>query len=140
MLTEIPDRHEPPSESAFDVLTVFARCTHWWASCRGSARQLRGKRSAWARSERMPVRRSSPACFGVRELALAAGLQSPEPGVRKAVLRAGLVVDGADIVASIIALRKGAPTWIWLTFVAGASTFIGLGIGGLAKEEPMSPT
>jgi hypothetical protein len=43
-------------------------------------------------------------------------------------------------VASIIALRKGAPKWIWLTFVVGASTFIGLGIGGLAKEERMTPT
>jgi hypothetical protein len=78
--------------------------------------------------------------FGVRELALAAGLRSPEPALRKAVLRTGLVVDGADIVASLIALRKGAPKWIWLTFVAGASTFIGLGIGGLAKEEPTSAT
>jgi len=73
--------------------------------------------------------------FGVREFALAAGLQSPEPAVRKAALRSGLVIDGVDIVASLIALRKGAPRWIWLTFVAGASAFIGLGVAALADEE-----
>jgi hypothetical protein len=73
--------------------------------------------------------------FGVREFGLAAGLQSPEPAVRVATLQAGLVVDGADIVASLIALRKGAPRWIWLTFIAGASGFIGLGLAGLAEEK-----
>jgi hypothetical protein len=73
--------------------------------------------------------------FGVRELALAAGLNSPEAEVRKAALRAGIVIDGADIAASLIALRKGAPKWIWMTFVAGASAFIGLGVAALAEEE-----
>jgi len=73
--------------------------------------------------------------FGVRECALAVALQSPEPAVRRAALRTGLVVDGADIVASLISLRKGSPKWIWLTFVAGASAFIGLGIAALAEEE-----
>jgi len=73
--------------------------------------------------------------FGIRELALAAALQSPEPAVRVAALQTGLVVDGADIVASLIALRGGAPRWIWLTFIAGASGFIGLGLAGLAGEK-----
>jgi hypothetical protein len=78
--------------------------------------------------------------FGVRELALAAGLRSPDHTVRTATLRAGLIVDGVDVVASIIALRKGAPKQIWLTFVAGAATFIGLGILALAKESSLSPS
>ena len=83
--------------------------------------------------------------FGIRELALAAGLRSPDPAVRRTTLQAGLVVDCADIVASIIALRKGAPKRIWLTFVAGAATFIGLGIVALTREtdrfeaEPLTP-
>jgi hypothetical protein len=73
--------------------------------------------------------------FGVREFALAAALQSPEQAVRVAALRTGIVVDGADIAASLLALRKGSPRWIWLTFVAGASAFIGLGVAGLAEER-----
>ena len=73
--------------------------------------------------------------FGVRELALGAALHSPEPAVRKAALRTGIAIDGIDIVASLIALRRGGPKWIWLTFVAGASAFIGLGVAALAEEE-----
>ena len=139
MLTALPTDTNPPSEAAFDVLTVFSALRALvgilsWVSPSASWKAF-GVGAIGADARPPLVTR----LFGVRELALAAGLQSPEPAVRKAVLRAGLVVDGADIVASIIALRKGAPTWIWLTFVAGASTFIGLGIGGLAKEEPMSP-
>jgi hypothetical protein len=140
MLTESPTDTNPPSEAAFDVLTVFSALRAVvgvlsWVSPSASWKAFGV--GAIGGDARPPL---VTRLFGVRELALAAGLQSSEPAVRKAVLRAGLVVDGADIVASIVALRKGAPTWIWLTFVAGASTFIGLGIGSLAREEPMSPT
>ena len=140
MLTESPTDTNPPSEAAFDVLTVFSALRALvgilsWVSPLASWKVF-GVGAIGADARPPLVTR----LFGVREFALAAGLRSSEPAVRKSVLRAGLVVDGADIVASIIALRKGAPKWIWLTFVAGASIFIGLGIGGLAKEEPMSPT
>ena len=139
MRTEFPTDTNPPSEAAFDVLTVFSALRALvgilsWVSPSASWKAF-GVGAIGADARPPLVTR----LFGVREFALAAGLQSPEPAVRKAVLRAGLVVDGADIVASIIALRKGVPKWIWLTFVAGASIFIGLGIGGLATEEPMSP-
>jgi hypothetical protein len=136
MPTEIPtDTTAPPLEAAFDVLTVFSALRGMvgilsWVSPSASWKTF-GVGAIGADARPPLVTR----LFGVRELALAAGLQSPEPTVRKAVLQTGLVVDGADIVASFFALRKGAPKLIWLTFVAGAAIFIGLGIGGLAREE-----
>jgi hypothetical protein len=140
MLTEFPTDMNPPSEAAFDVLTVFSTMRALvgilsWISPSASWKAF-GLGAIGADARPPLITR----LFGVRELALAAGLQSPEPALRRAVLRTGIVVDGVDIVASIFALRKGAPKWIWLTFVVGASTFIGLGIGGLAKEERMTPT
>jgi hypothetical protein len=140
MPTENPTAANTPSEPAFDILTVFSALRAQvgilsWVSPSASWRTF-GLGAIGGDARPSLVTR----LFGVRELALAAGLQSPEPAVRKSVLRAGLVVDGVDIVASIIALRKGASKWIWITFVAGASTFIGLGIGGLAHEKSMNPT
>jgi hypothetical protein len=140
MLTEFPTTANTPPEAAFDILTVFSALRALvgilsWVSPSASWRAF-GVGVIGGDARPPLVTR----LFGVRELALAAALKSPEPAVRKSALRAGLVVDGADIVASIIALRKGAPKSIWITFVAGASTFIGLGIGGLAHEKPMNPT
>ncbi len=125
----------PPSRAAFDVLNVSSALRALvgvlsWVS--PSASWTTFGLGVIGPDARSPL---VTRLFGVRELALAAGLRSPERAVRAAVLRAGLVVDGADIVASIVALRKGAPKWIWLTFVAGASTFIGLGFSALSRER-----
>ena len=140
MPTEPPVDVNPRAGAAFDVLAVFS-----------ALRALVGSLSwvspstSWKVFGLGPIGSDAHAplitrLFGVRELALAAGLQSRDPAVRKAVLRTGLVVDGVDIVATLFALRKGAKKLIWLTFVAGASTFIGLGLRGLAEEERVSPT
>lgn len=65
--------------------------------------------------------------FGVRDLVLGAALHYPEPAVRKAALQAGLVCDAADVAASLIALRAGAPKTTLLGATAGAGLFIVLG-------------
>jgi hypothetical protein len=73
--------------------------------------------------------------FGVRELALGQALLCPDPTVRKAALQTSVVVDSVDVVASLIALRNGAPKAIAITFVAGAGFFVALGLAGLAQER-----
>ncbi|MDP7704773.1 MULTISPECIES: hypothetical protein [unclassified Mycobacterium] len=65
--------------------------------------------------------------FGVRDLVLGAALHYPEPAVHKAVLQAGLVCDAADVAASLIALRAGAPKTTLLGATAGAGLFLVLG-------------
>ena len=73
--------------------------------------------------------------FAVRELLFGLGLKHPEPQVRRAVLQAGMVADSVDVVASLIALGKGAPKGTWAGFVLGASTFVALGAVALAEEQ-----
>ena len=73
--------------------------------------------------------------FGVRELALAQALRHPNPDVRRAALQAGVAIDSIDAVATLIAVRKGAPRIILLTFAAGAALFAGLGVAALAQDE-----
>ncbi|WP_156772668.1 hypothetical protein [Mycobacterium paragordonae] len=65
--------------------------------------------------------------FGVRDLVLGAALHHPEPAVQKAVLQAGLVCDAADVAASLIALRAGAPKTMLMGVTAGAGLFLALG-------------
>jgi hypothetical protein len=65
--------------------------------------------------------------FGVRDLVLGAALHHPEPAVQKAVLQAGLVCDAADVAASLIALRAGAPKTMLMGVTAGAALFLALG-------------
>lgn len=73
--------------------------------------------------------------FGVRELALARAARHPSPDVRRTALQAGVAVDSIDIVATLIAVRKGAPKVLLLTFAVGAALFAGLGVAALAKEQ-----
>ncbi len=77
--------------------------------------------------------------FGIRELALAQAVRHPNPEVRRAALQAGVAVDAIDIVASLVAVRRGAPKVILLTFVAGAALFVGLGVAGLAEAQVPVP-
>lgn len=73
--------------------------------------------------------------FGIRDLVLALGLGHTDPAVRRAVLTAGVVVDSADVVASALALRRGAPRAGALAAVAGAGTFIAIGATALAQSD-----
>ncbi|WP_205875618.1 hypothetical protein [Mycobacterium camsae] len=74
--------------------------------------------------------------FGVRDLVLGAALQHPEPAIRKAVLQAGLVCDAADVTASLIALRAGAPKTMLMGVTAGAGLFLVLGAIALRGDAP----
>ncbi|GAB2935607.1 hypothetical protein GCM10027047_35260 [Rhodococcus aerolatus] len=71
--------------------------------------------------------------FGVRDVALAAAVRHPDPAVRRAALQAGLVVDTADVAASVIGVRRGAPAGSLLGVAAGAATFVGLGALALTR-------
>jgi hypothetical protein len=73
--------------------------------------------------------------FGIRDLVLALGLTHSDPAVRRAVLTAGVVVDSADVVATVLALRTGAPRTTLLTVAAGAGTFIAIGATALAHSD-----
>jgi hypothetical protein len=77
--------------------------------------------------------------FGAREFALAVAVKHPDRPVRRAALRAGLMIDSIDIVASLLAIRRGAPKAMWVTFVAGATLFVGLGAAALAQSEESNP-
>ena len=73
--------------------------------------------------------------FGARELALGLAVKHPSAEVQRDALRAGVVIDSIDLVASLIALRKGASRATLLTVTAGAALFIGLGVLGLADGQ-----
>jgi hypothetical protein len=73
--------------------------------------------------------------FGVRDAVLAAGLHHRNPAVKKAVLQAGLICDSADVVASLIALRKGAPKFTMLSVTAGAGLFVAIGAAALNNSR-----
>ncbi len=70
--------------------------------------------------------------FGVRELALSVAIKNPDPVVRRRALQAGVVIDSIDVVASLIALGRGAPKITLVTFTTGAALFAGLGMVALA--------
>ncbi|MGU3435891.1 hypothetical protein ACNHUS_23075 [Actinomycetes bacterium M1A6_2h] len=71
--------------------------------------------------------------FGVRDLALGVALQHRNPDVRRASIQAGMVIDVADVAASLLAYRAGAPGRSLLGVAAGASLFVGLGAWGLRE-------
>lgn len=61
--------------------------------------------------------------FGVRDLALAQALRHPSPEVRDAALRWGAVMDSVDVVATALAVRRGASTRAAVLVGAGAALF-----------------
>jgi hypothetical protein len=79
--------------------------------------------------------------FGVRDVALAAGLQLSSAQSRRLWLKVGIVCDGADSVAGILAGRNGQISKLSTVLVtAPALLGIGLGIAGLqAAEETPAP-
>lgn len=73
--------------------------------------------------------------FGIRDLALGLAVRHPSPEVRRTALQVGVMVDSIDVVASLIALGRGAPRATLVTFTGGAALFAALGIAALAEEE-----
>jgi hypothetical protein len=79
--------------------------------------------------------------FGVRDVALAAGLQLSSADSRRLWLKVGIVCDVADSVAGILAGRNGQISKLSTVLVtAPALLGIGLGIAGLrAAEDTPAP-
>ena len=79
--------------------------------------------------------------FGVRDVALAAGLQLSSGPSRRLWLQLGILCDAADSVAGILARRNGQISKLSTVLVtAPALLGIGLGIAGLqAAEETPAP-
>jgi hypothetical protein len=73
--------------------------------------------------------------FGIRDLVLGAAVHHPDPSVRRAVLQAGVICDSADVVASLIAVRAGAPKTALLGATAGAALFVGIGLTALSNSR-----
>ena len=73
--------------------------------------------------------------FGVRDLALGLALQHPSADVRKFALQAGVAIDSADVLATILAVRAGAPKSSILGAAGGAALFVLLGLKALADQR-----
>ena len=73
--------------------------------------------------------------FGIRDLALGLALQHPSSDVRKLVLQAGVAIDAADVAATLLAVRSGAPKSAVLGAAGGAALFVGLGLTALASSR-----
>ncbi|MBJ7337615.1 hypothetical protein [Mycolicibacterium sp.] len=73
--------------------------------------------------------------FGVRDVALGLALQHPSADVRKVALQAGVVIDSADVLATLLAVRAGAPKSSLLGVAAGAALFVGLALGAMADRR-----
>lgn len=73
--------------------------------------------------------------FGVRDLVLGAAVNHPDPTVRKAVLQAGVICDSFDVVASLLAVRAGAPKAVLVTATAGAAAFVAIGAAALSQSR-----
>jgi len=73
--------------------------------------------------------------FGSRDFALGQMVLCPDPKVRRAGLQVGVAVDAVDMVASLVALRKGAPKATIVTATGGAASFVALGLFALARES-----
>jgi hypothetical protein len=78
--------------------------------------------------------------FGVRDAALAAGLQMSEGESRRLWLRMGIACDAADTVAGLLARRNGQLSKLSTVLVtAPALAGIALGISALQKTADDSP-
>jgi hypothetical protein len=72
--------------------------------------------------------------FGSRDFALGQMVLCPDPKVRRAGLHVGVAVDTIDVVASLLAIRKGAPKVTIVTATGGAACFAALGVLALVRE------
>ncbi|HNP11672.1 MAG TPA: hypothetical protein PKM33_00370 [Mycobacterium sp.] len=72
--------------------------------------------------------------FGIRDLALGLALQHPSADVRKVALQAGVAIDSADVLATLLAVRAGAPKSAILGAAGGAVLFVMLGLKALTEK------
>ncbi len=72
--------------------------------------------------------------FAARELALGLAVHQPDPGLRRAALQAGVVIDSVDAIASLISVRSGAPRAVLVGGALGAATFAALGVVALREN------
>jgi hypothetical protein len=79
--------------------------------------------------------------FGVRDVALGAGLQLSSGENRRLWLQLGILCDAADFAAGILAGRSGALSRVSTVLVtAPALAGIGMGVAALkAADEPAAP-
>jgi hypothetical protein len=79
--------------------------------------------------------------FGVRDVALGAGLQLSSVENRRLWLQVGILCDAADFVAGILAGRSGEISKVSTVLVtAPALAGVGLGVAALqAADEPPAP-
>jgi hypothetical protein len=73
--------------------------------------------------------------FGVRDLALGLAVRHPDPSLRRVALQIGVAVDSADVIASVLAVRAGAPKATLVGVSLGAAAFIALGIAALTHQS-----
>lgn len=73
--------------------------------------------------------------FGVRDLALGQAIRHPSPEVRRAALQVGVLCDSVGVVASLVALRRGAARSSGVLVGGGAAFFVALGLLALADQR-----
>ncbi len=73
--------------------------------------------------------------FGVRDLALGLAVRHPNPETQQAALQIGVALDAVDLLASLLALRGGAPKASLVGVGCGAALFVGLGLTALADRQ-----
>lgn len=76
--------------------------------------------------------------FGVRDLALGQAIRHRNAEVRRAALHVGVVCDSVDVVASLIARRRGAPKASGVLVGGGAAFFAALGLLALADHRTVA--
>ena len=76
--------------------------------------------------------------FGVRDLALAQALRHPSPDVRRAAIRWGAAIDAVDVVATAIAVRRGASGRAAVLVGVGAAVFAATELVLLLEDQPAS--
>ena len=67
-------------------------------------------------------------------IALGLALQHPSADVRKVALQAGVAIDSADVLATLLAVRAGAPKSAILGAAGGAVLFVMLGLKALTEK------
>ena len=73
--------------------------------------------------------------FGVRDLALGRAVRHPNGDVRRAALQVGVLCDSMDVIASLVALRRGASRTSGVLVGGGAALFAVLGLLALADTR-----
>ena len=116
----------PPAASALSALRSLVGAGTW-ASPASAWRALRLGELGDDPSAELVAR-----LFGVRDLALGQAVRHRDGEVRRPALQVGVLCDSVDVVASLIALRRGAPRAGVALAGGGAAVFAVLGLAALA--------